>query len=339
MANRYQQLGSFLQSHMTICVPACVAVGVLLPQVFGPVSAVGPLMFAIMTFQGSLNNTFRQLMQMFRHPLHLLIILGVIMVLMPALAFACASALFAGNTDLITGIVLEYSVPIGVVSFMWVGMYRGNTSLALAAILVSTVVSPLTIPATLSILLGATVHIDALGMVVDMIFMIAVPAIAGMAVNELTRGWGHERLSPAISPACRVLMLLNITANSTKMSAYVLDMNLQRIEAALFVLVFATSGFMIGLAIARLLHGSQDLLVTMSFDCGLRNISSGATLAAQYFPGEAVFPIMCGTIFQQVLAATFGRTIERICSEDTAERDRKIGIAKALVSRHRQQRR
>ena len=65
----------------------------------------------------------------------------------------------------------------------------------------------------------------------------------------------------------------------------------------------------------------------------------GATLAAQYFPGEAVFPIMCGTIFQQVLAATFGRTIERICSEDTSERDRKIGIAKALVSRHRQQRR
>ena len=97
------------------------------------------------------------------------------------------------------------------------------------------------------------------------------------------------------------------------------------------MLTFATCGFLIGLAFARLLHGSQDLLVTMSFDCGLRNISSGATLAAQYFPGEAVFPIMCGTIFQQILAATFGHAIERICSEDTAERDRKIGRAKELM--------
>ena len=331
IAQGYRQMGSYLSSHMTFFVPLCVALGVLLPQVFGPVSAFGPIMFAIMTFQGSLNNTFKQLAGVFRHPLNLLIILGVIMVLMPGLAYACAMLLFGDNMDLVTGIVLEYSVPIGIVSFMWVDMYRGDTSLGLAAILVSTVLSPFTIPATLSFLLGATVHIDVMGMIVDLIFMIAVPAIAGMAVNELTRGWGHEKLSGALSPACRVLMLLNITANSTKMSAYVLNMNLQRLEVALFILVFATCGFFIGLSVARLMHGSQSLLVTMSFDCGLRNISSGATLAAQYFPGETVFPVMCGTIFQQILAATFGHIIERLCSEDTAERDRKVEQAKRLL--------
>lgn len=331
IAQGYRQMGSYLSSHMTFFVPLCVALGVLLPQAFGPVSTFGPIMFAIMTFQGSLNNTFKQLAGVFRHPLNLLIILGVIMVLMPGLAYTCAMLLFGDNMDLVTGIVLEYSVPIGIVSFMWVDMYRGDTSLGLAAILVSTVLSPFTIPATLSFLLGATVHIDVMGMIVDLIFMIAMPAIAGMAVNELARGWGHEKLSGALSPACRVLMLLNITANSTKMSAYVLNMNLQRLEVALFILVFATCGFFIGLAVARLMHGSQSLLVTMSFDCGLRNISSGATLAAQYFPGETVFPVMCGTIFQQILAATFGHIIERLCSEDTAERDRKVERAKRLL--------
>lgn len=327
----YRKMGSFLSSHMMFLVPACVAAGVLLPQVFGPVSAAGPIMFAIMTFQGSLNNTFRQLGNVFRHPAHLLIILAVNMVLMPAAAYACAMALFGGNMDLVCGIVLEYSVPIGIVSFMWVDMYRGDTSLGLAAILVSTVLSPFTIPATLSLLIGASVHIDVLGMIVDLVFMIALPALAGMAVNELTHGWGHERLSGALSPACRVLMLLNITANSTKMSAYVLNMNLQRLEVALFILVFATCGFFFGLAVARLLHGSRALIVTMSFDCGLRNISSGATLAAQYFPGETVFPVMCGTIFQQVLAALFGRAIERICAEQTAEQDRRVAQAKRLL--------
>lgn len=327
----YRKMGSFLSSHMMFFVPACVAIGVLLPQVFGPVSAAGPIMFAIMTFQGSLNNTFRQLANVFRHPAHLLVILGVNMVLMPVIAHVLAMALFGSNMDLVCGIVLEYSVPIGIVSFMWVDMYRGDTSLGLAAILVSTVLSPFTIPATLSLLIGTSVHIDVMGMIVDLIFMIALPAIAGMAVNELTHGWGHEKLSGALSPACRVLMLLNITANSTKMSVYVLHMNLQRLEVALFILMFATCGFFIGLAIARLLHGSRALIVTMSFDCGLRNISSGATLAAQYFPGETVFPVMCGTVFQQVLAALFGHAIEHICAESTAEEDRKIKQAKQLL--------
>lgn len=50
----------------------------------------------------------------------------------------------------------------------------------------------------------------------------------------------------------------------------------------------------------------------MSFDCGLRNISSGAVIASQYFPGEVVYPVMCGTMFQQMLAALFGKVIERM---------------------------
>lgn len=84
---------------------------------------------------------------------------------------------------------------------------------------------------------------------------------------------------------------------------------------------------------ARILHGSQPLLATMSFTCGMRNISSGAVIAAQYFPGETVFPVMCGTLFQQVLAATFGHIIERLCAEDTGERERKVSVARRLVGR------
>ncbi len=44
----------------------------------------------------------------------------------------------------------------------------------------------------------------------------------------------------------------------------------------------------------------------MCFTCGMRNISSGAVIATQYFRGEVVFPVMCGTLFQQVLASLIG---------------------------------
>ena len=330
---QWKQLGAFIGKHMACFVPLCVAAGVLAPGVFGPLKSIVPVIFAVMTFQGALCNTFSQLVSVFRHPARLLAILAIAEVFMPLLAYLLGSLLFGDNVNLLAGVVLEYSVPIAVISFMWVGIYEGDGPLCLAAILISTVISPVTIPATLSILLGASIQIDAMGMVMDMVVMIALPALAGILVNELTRGWGHDTLSPALSPASRLITIVLITANSTSMSEYVLNMTWQRLEVALFILVFATSGFFWGLLAARLLHGSQPLLATMSFTCGLRNISSGAVIAAQYFPGETVFPVMCGTLFQQILAATFGHIIERICAEDTAERDRKVSAARRLLGR------
>ena len=329
----WKRFGAVVGSHMPFIVPLCVICGVGLPQVFGPVRAFVPVMFAFMTFQGALNNTLHQLAETFKHPAPLLVILGIGLVFMPILAHALGSLLFGGSPNLITGITLEYSVPIGVVSFMWVGMFAGNGSLALAAILISTVLAPFSIPLTLQVLLGATIHVDTLGMMVDMIFMIALPALAGMLMNDLTRGWGHEKLSPAISPACRILLVLVITANSTAMSDYVLHMTWERAGVALFILLFAASGFIWGMLAARLLHQPFGNLVTMSFDCGLRNISSGAVIATQYFPGEVVFPVMCGTVFQQILAAAFGRVMQRLTEGERAgQRARVTAGVKAMRS-------
>lgn len=329
---QWKRLGAFIGKHMAYFVPLCVVAGVLFPGVFGPLKAIVPLIFAVMTFQGALNNTFEQLLAVFRHPLRLLVILAVAEVLMPCLAYLLGSLLFGDNVNLLTGVVLEYSVPIAVISFMWVGIYDGDGPLCLASILVSTVISPVSIPVTLSVLLGASIHIDAMSMVGDMVVMIALPALAGMLVNELTRGWGHERLSPVLSPASRLITIVLITANSTSMSEYVLNMTWERLEVALFILVFATSGFFWGLLAARILHGSQPLLATMSFTCGMRNISSGAVIAAQYFPGETVFPVMCGTLFQQILAATFGHIIERLCADQREQGERRVEEARRLLA-------
>ena len=62
--------------------------------------------------------------------------------------------------------------------------------------------------------------------------MIAIPAVLGIVINELTRGWGHEKLSPVLSPACKFMMMGVIASNSTAMSEYVLHMNAVRLEVA-----------------------------------------------------------------------------------------------------------
>jgi predicted Na+-dependent transporter len=299
-------------SKMALVSLGCVALGVLFPQAFGPLEVIVPALFAIMTFQGSLNNTFRQLAHVFRDPRRLLVILAVNVVGMPLVARILAGAIFGGDPNLVTGIVLEYSVPIGVVSYMWIGMYGGNTALGLAAILVSTVLSPFTIPLGLQLLLGQTVQVDVMGMMTSMIFMIALPALAGMVVNDATHGWGRETLSPNLSPISKILLMVIITANATGISDFMRNLTPVLVGVMAFILVFATSGFLWGLVAARLGGESLPNLVTMCFDCGIRNISAGAVLAAAYFPPEVMFPVMMGTLFQQVLAASFGTIMSRI---------------------------
>jgi predicted Na+-dependent transporter len=46
----------------------------------------------------------------------------------------------------------------------------------------------------------------------------------------------------------------------------------------------------------------------------MRNISSGAVIAAAFFPAEVLFPVMMGTLFQQIIAASFGSIIARMSS-------------------------
>lgn len=326
-------LGKFLAGHMQIIVPICVALGVLFPQQIGVLKPIVPALFAFMTFQGALSNTFHQVAEVFHRPLHLILALLVSAVLIPIAAYAMGSLFFGSNPNLVCGIVLEYSVPVAVTAFMWISMFGGNGPLALTIILASSVISPVTIPLTLKLLLGATVSIDVPSMMQDMAFMIAIPAVLGIVINELTRGWGHEKLSPALSPACKFMMMGVIASNSTAMSEYVLHMNAVRLEVALFILVFAVSGFVVGFLVAHALHLPYSETTTMCFTCGMRNISSGAVIATQYFPGEVVFPVMCGTLFQQVLASLIGHLFERLTGEERAAQRKRVEAGRNAMAR------
>lgn len=329
--DHWTRFGNAIGNRMAFISPCCVAAGVLFPQVFSPIEAIVPILFAIMTFQGSLGNTMRQLASVFRKPRGILVILGIAIVGMPCLARLLGGLFFGNDMQLVTGIVLEYSVPVAVVSVMWVGMYGGNSALAVACVLVSTVLSPFTIPLGMQLLLGQTVQVDVFGMMRNMVVSIALPAISGTLVNDLTHGWGRRTLSPVMSPACKVLLIVIIVANSTEISDYMKNLTPELIGVMVFICLFATSGFVLGLVAARFLGESVPTLVTMCFDCGMRNISAGAVIAAAYFPGEVMFPVMIGTLFQQVLAGIFGTVMHGIIDDEQARNEQTLEAARRAM--------
>ncbi len=306
----WKRLGGFIGSHMAFISPSCVVLGVLFPQIGVLRPLVTPL-FAFMTFQSALSNTFGNLARTVRHPAPMLVSLILATVLMPSVACVLATALFGSDPNLVCGVVLEYSVPVAVVAAMWTNMLGGDPALSLATILVSTVAAPFSIPLTLHLLLGQTIEVDAARMMGEMVVSIALPALAGTLANDVSRGRAARELSPVIAPAAKIALVLVILTNSTGVAPYVRSLTPQLVGVALFICAFAASGYALGLLAARAMRLPCEQTVSVTYLVGMRNISAGAVIAGEYFPGEVMFPVVIGTLFQQVLAAAFGSVLRR----------------------------
>lgn len=307
----WKRFGGFVGSHMAFVSPTCVVLGVLFPDQLSVLRPAVTALFAFMTFQSSLSNTFGNLARTVRRPGPLVATLLLATALMPCAACVLATALFGASPNLVCGIVLEYSVPVAVVSAMWTNMLGGDPALSLATILVSTVAAPVTIPLTLHLLLGQTVEVDAARMMGEMVVSIALPALAGTLLNDASRGWAARDLSPALSPAGKIALVLVILSNSTGVAPYVRALTPQLVGVMAFICAFSVGGYALGLAAARLMRRPREQEVSMTYLVGMRNISAGAVIAAEYFPGEVMFPVVIGTLFQQVIAACFGTVLRR----------------------------
>lgn len=310
----WKGLGVFIGRHMVVIVLCCLAAGILLPQAFAPLRSAVPTFFAIMSFQSALGITLRGLKDAVVHPLAIVLTLVYVHVLSPLIAFLVGTALFGVDSDLVVGIVLEYCVPVATSSIMWVAMYRGNLAIALATLLVSVFASPFAVPLTLHLLFGMVVEVNAPGMVLDMLYMVVVPSVVGIVVNEATRGLGTRTLSASLMPLARLMLVVIIATNSSAISDFVFHLTPQLAGVLVFVGLFASFNFLMGAAFACVFRQRRERAVAMLFQSGMRNISAGAVLAMQYFPPASLFAVMAGVLFQQVLAALFGKVADRLLS-------------------------
>ena len=308
----WKGIGKFLSSHMAFVSPACVLLSVIFPEVFGQLKPFVPVFFAFMTFRGALDNDFHNLVEAIRHPLPMLVTLGLSIVVIPFCGYLLGTAFFGFDASLVCGIVIEYSVPVAVVSIMWVSLRDGSTSYALATLLISTVLAPVTIPATLQVLLGQTVRIDVAWMMAEMLFTIALPALAGTTFNHASHGWGKSTLSPVLAPAATIALVLIILGNSTRVAPYLRNLTPTLVAVMVFICVFAAFGYLLGMIVARAMRQDDATVVAMTYQVGMRNIAAGAVIAADHFPSEVMFPVVIGTLFQQVLAALFGNLLDRV---------------------------
>ena len=149
-----------MEKWMPFVTPVCLMVGVLFPDIARHGVPYVTYVFAFMTFIGALKSRFRDIANVFKRPLPLILMFLILHVLIPATAYGVGHLFFPENINYITGIVLEFSVPVAVISLMWVSIYNGNNPLSLSLVILDTILSPFLIPATLKILVGSNSQAD-----------------------------------------------------------------------------------------------------------------------------------------------------------------------------------
>ena len=309
-------INKFLERIFPLLSPMGVALGVLLPGLFIHLRPIIPWLFGTITLSGALKLRVRELGRAASSPLPIIFYFLYAHVVIPLLIFLLSTLIFKNDPDSVTGFVLLYSVPTAVTAFIWISIFRGDSALSLALILLDAILAPLVIPATVRLLLGTSVHLDMTAMAFSLFFMIVIPTILGVVLNELSRGKIPAAADPWLSPFSKVCMVMMIASNSASVAPQI-----RPNDPHFWIIALVCIGFIIMNFISARLMGiagkfGREKQVSLFFASGLRNTSAAMTLGTEFFPAAAALPPILGIMLQQITAGIFGRILLRGKKDD-----------------------
>lgn len=315
-----QSINSQLEKFMPIITPAGVVIGVIAASDLKEFSFLIPWIFAFVTFAGSLGSNFKSLKEAVLHPFPVFITLFILHVFMPLWAWGIGHIVFSGDTSTLIGLILGMVIPAGITSFIWVSMYKGNTTLTLSIILIDTLLSPLIVPYSLHAFVGATVKIDSASLILGLFQMVVIPSLIAMCCNQLTHGKVKQVLNPSLAPLGKLGVFLVVMLNGSEVAPYLRHIDLKLLSVTIVVFFIALSGYLFSFVISKLLRCPQASVIAITYTGGMRNISAGSVLAVSYFPAAVVVPVVIGMLFQQVLASLCGMFLKRFYAVKTSEK-------------------
>ena len=210
---------------------------------------------------------------------------------MPALAWAL-SRLFDLDEALTVGVVLVGCCPGGTASNVITYLAKGDLALSVGMTGVSTLLAPFLTPALTLLLAGRTVDVNAYGMFVNILWVVILPIVLGLAARRFFPKATDRavRFMPTLSSvAIAVIIVLVVSANARRLLTG---------GATIFAVVILHNvcGLALGYLIAAALRLVEPKRRALCIEVGMQNSGLAASLAAVHF---AAYPMAAvpGAIF------------------------------------------
>jgi BASS family bile acid:Na+ symporter len=258
-----------------------------------------PLGLGVIMLGMGLTLRFRDFAEALKEPVNVLIGVVAQFVIMPLLGWAVARVMGLPPA-LAVGLILVASCPGGTASNVITHLAGGNVPLSVLMTTCSTLVAVGMTPMLTGWLAGAYVPVPVAAMLFDMLKVVVVPVVAGLALNRLL-----PRLVARIEPAMPVMSVFFIVLI---VGAIVADKKaaIAQSAAGLLVSVFLlhAGGFALGWVAARLLGRRSPVARTIAIEVGMQNSGLGAKLATSHFqdPLTAV-PSAVSAVFHSLIGS------------------------------------
>lgn len=301
---------AFIQKWIALLTPLSLIIGVLLGEMGTHFLFLIPWFFAFMTFTGALGMDFKDFRMVVKYPGAILLSILFLHILMPVWGYMLATVLL-DDALLTIGFTLAVAVPTGVTSIIWVTITRGNLPLALSIVLLDTLLAPLILPLILVVVAGTAVTIDSTSLIMGLLWMIVLPTLVGILMNEVTRGKVKDTWGSRLAPFSKISLLLIIMINGSVIAPYLQNFSWEIISILLLVLFITLSAYAFALVTGHYLLKEPSIVTTFTYNVGMRNISVGVVIATAYFPPKVAMPVVFCMLFQQLIASFASRGMIR----------------------------
>ncbi|GGM24946.1 hypothetical protein GCM10010129_81820 [Streptomyces fumigatiscleroticus] len=277
------------------------------------------LLLWLMLFSAGLQVPVRALGSLLRRPATLLaglaLHLTIPLLTVPAIAFALHRTPDTdGGSGLVTAVILIVAMPVAAGATVWTGKGDGDQPAMVGLVLASTLLSPLTIPLVINVLLplldaryartlthaGHATHgsFALLGVV--------LPCAAGILCRlALPAPWLSRVLGTVLPTALAGSLLLTYVNASGALGSFLARPRPLLLAAALAVATLVClASFAIGHLAARLLRLDAPAASSLTLACGMNNSSASAVLLTTVLPDKPhlLLPVLAYGLLQKTAA-------------------------------------
>ena len=309
--NRLQRMNQWMTPRMPVLILCALALGLLFPSQIGILCPYVTAMMMFQTFANSLGSSVQDLGHVLSHPKPVLVTMLTLHILMPLLALGIGSLCFPDHPFYTLSLVLMEGSPAAVSSLMWVVIGSGSVELCLSIILLDTMLSPVILPLTLRLLCGSVVELDTMGMFRDLFVMIVIPAAVAMVLCRVAGREACARGKQFLSPFSKLALLVIICANVTRCAPFLRNLDGELVLLLFITLAMRIIGLSIGYLLSCVFRFPYPVELSVTVNSSMRNNAAAATLAAQYFPSEAVFSPSVSPLFSQFTTSLAVRAIQK----------------------------
>ena len=282
------------------------------------------LLVAVLMFLMGLGLSPRGILTQLRKVRALGLFLLVSYGLAPLVAYGVGRLLFSQRPDLFTGLIIMGATATTLSScVVWSRLAGGNDALALVMSMVGNSLQFVVTPAWLALLLGASVQVDAVGMMKGLVVVVLIPILSSQAVVVLSRGRAL-RLKPLTGVLARVLVLGVILVAVSKAAG-----DLLTVEALYSsVAVVAVHGVLLGVSwwvLGRFLPEAGDRIALL-FSGGQKTLPSSTMIATTYFAHlqGALLPVLLYHLWQLTVDSVLLERLRPTAGEE-------VGLESALA--------